>query len=116
MPEAQQDCLFCKIVAGNIPVDKVAEDENFFAFRDINPQAPVHVLAVPKSHVASLNETTDSDLIGRLALFARDLARNEGLAEKGYRLVINTNADGGQTVFHLHAHILGGRAMHWPPG
>ena len=110
------DCLFCKIVAGEIPSGKVAETDGFYAFRDINPQAPVHVLAIPKRHVASLNHADDAQLIGELVLFARDVARAEGLADDGYRVVINTNAGAGQTVFHIHAHILGGRAMRWPPG
>jgi len=110
------DCLFCKIVAGEIPSGKVAETDGFLAFRDINPQAPVHVLAIPKKHVASLNQADDAQLIGDLVLFARDVARYEGLADDGYRVVINTNAGAGQTVFHIHAHILGGRAMRWPPG
>jgi histidine triad (HIT) family protein len=110
------DCLFCKIAAGEIPATKVVEDDRFFAFRDINPEAPTHVLAIPKVHVASLNEADDPELLGTLLLFARDVARAEGLGERGYRVVLNTNADGGQTVFHIHAHILGGRAMRWPPG
>ncbi len=84
--------------------------------RDINPQAPTHVLAIPREHVPSLNEVGSADLVGGLVLFAREVARAEGLAERGYRVVLNTNADGGQTVFHVHAHILGGRAMRWPPG
>jgi histidine triad (HIT) family protein len=110
------DCLFCKIVTGEIPATKVTETDEFFAFRDINPQAPTHVLAIPKRHVASLNEATDGALLGGLVLFARDIAVGEGLADDGYRLVINTNAGAGQTVFHIHAHVLGGRAMGWPPG
>jgi histidine triad (HIT) family protein len=110
------DCLFCRIVAGEIPANRVTETEQFLAFRDINPQAPTHVLAIPKQHVASLNETDDAMLIGELLLFARDVAGGEGLADDGYRVVLNTNAGAGQTVFHVHAHILGGRAMRWPPG
>ena len=110
------DCLFCKIAAGEIPSGKIAETDAFLAFRDINPQAPVHVLAIPKQHVASLNHADDAHLIGGLVLFARDVARAEGLADDGYRVVINTNAGAGQTVFHVHAHVLGGRAMRWPPG
>ncbi len=110
------DCLFCKIAAGEIPSGKVAENEGFLAFRDINPQAPTHVLAIPKRHVASLNHADDPKLIGDLLLFARDVARYEGLADDGYRVVINTNAGAGQTVFHIHAHVLGDRAMNWPPG
>lgn len=110
------DCLFCKIVAGEIPAAKVAESDDYFAFRDISPQAPTHVLAVPKRHVPSLNEADDGALLGGLVLFARDVAREEGLADDGYRVVINTNAGAGQTVFHVHAHVLGGRPMTWPPG
>ncbi|MBI4420147.1 MAG: histidine triad nucleotide-binding protein [Gemmatimonadetes bacterium] len=110
------DCLFCRIGRGEIPATKVTETKTFYAFRDLNPQAPVHVLAIPREHVASLNEAMDAGLLGGLLLFARDVARAEGLADRGYRVVLNTNTDGGQTVFHLHAHILGGRAMKWPPG
>ncbi|MDH3291762.1 MAG: histidine triad nucleotide-binding protein [Gemmatimonadota bacterium] len=110
------DCLFCRIVAGEIPANRVTETKQFLAFRDINPQAPTHVLAIPKQHVASLNEADDAMLIGELLLFARDVAAGEGLADDGYRVVLNTNAGAGQTVFHIHAHILGGRAMRWPPG
>jgi histidine triad (HIT) family protein len=86
------------------------------AFRDIRPQAPVHVLVIPTSHIASLNEAQDPALLGRLLAFAREVAAAEGLAADGYRVVINTNANGGQTVFHLHLHVLGGRALRWPPG
>ena len=110
------DCLFCNIIEGEIPSGKVRENEHFFAFRDINPQAPTHVLAIPKRHVASLNEADDAALMGQLLLFARDVAKAEGLADDGYRVVINTNAGAGQTVFHIHAHILGGRPLGWPPG
>ena len=110
------DCLFCKIAAAEIPATNVRETDEFLAFRDINPQAPTHILVIPKQHIASLNEATDPALVGRLLLFARDIARDEGLAERGYRVVINTNAEAGQTVFHIHAHVLGGRPMTWPPG
>jgi histidine triad (HIT) family protein len=110
------DCLFCKIVAGEIPATPVAETEGYLAFRDISPQAPTHVLAIPKRHVPSLNEADDGALLGGLVLFARDVACDEGLADDGYRVVINTNAGAGQTVFHVHAHVLGGRPMAWPPG
>jgi histidine triad (HIT) family protein len=110
------DCLFCKIAAGEIPAAVVTKNEEFLAFRDINPQAPTHVLAIPLRHVASLNEVKDGQLLGGLMTFARDVAREAGLANKGYRVVFNTNHDGGQTVNHLHLHILGGRQMHWPPG
>lgn len=110
------DCLFCKIVAGEIPAEVIASDDRFVGFRDIDPEAPIHVLAIPRLHVASLNEVDDPDLVGGLLLFAKGIAEQEGLAGPGYRVVINTNADGGQTVFHIHAHVLGGRAMRWPPG
>ena len=110
------DCLFCKIAAGEIPGDVVRESDDYLAFRDINPQAPTHVLAIPKRHVATLNEAEDASLLGGLLLFARDVAVEEGLAEDGYRVVVNTNAGAGQTVFHIHAHVLGGRPLRWPPG
>jgi len=110
------DCLFCRIVAGDLPATVVKKSDRFLAFRDINPQAPTHVLAVPVEHVRSLNEAQDPDVLGGLMLFARDVAASEGLSSGGYRVVLNTNSDGGQTVFHIHAHILGGRPMKWPPG
>ena len=110
------DCLFCRIVRKEIPAKLVAEDEHCVAFRDINPQAPVHVLVIPRAHVPSLNQATDAEMIGRLSLMAADIARSEGVAESGYRTVINTNAGAGQTVFHVHLHLLGGRSLHWPPG
>jgi histidine triad (HIT) family protein len=109
-------CLFCKIIRREIPATIIAEDAHCLAFRDINAQAPTHVLVIPKEHVASLNQVTDPLLVGRVLLFARDVAAAEGVAEGGYRVVLNTNADGGQTVFHLHAHVLGGRVAGWPPG
>lgn len=110
------DCLFCRIVRGEIPAKLVAEDEHSVAFRDITPQAPVHILIIPREHVASLNQATDAAMLGRLLLMAADLARKEGISESGYRTVVNTNAAAGQTVFHVHLHLLGGRSMHWPPG
>lgn len=110
------DCLFCKIIAGEIPATKVAETDRFLAFRDISPQAPTHVLVIPKRHMASLNDATDAEELGQLLLVARDVAKAEGHAEAGYRVVLNTNAGAGQTVFHIHAHVLGGRALGWPPG
>ena len=110
------DCLFCRIVRGEIPAQKVDETEQSFAFRDLNPQAPIHVLVIPKTHVASLAEADDSGMLGDLMLLASRVAAGEGLAESGYRTVINTGADGGQTVSHLHVHVLGGRRMAWPPG
>lgn len=110
------DCLFCKIAAGQIPANVVKRGSGFLAFRDINPQAPTHLLVIPTEHVASLNEARDPNRLGELLAFARDLAREMGIADTGYRVVLNTNPDGGQTVFHLHVHLLGGRPMHWPPG
>jgi histidine triad (HIT) family protein len=109
-------CLFCRIISREIPATIVAEDEHCLAFRDITPQAPTHVLVIPKEHVSSLNQMTDPAVVGRLLAFARDVAQAEGIAERGYRVVLNTNAEAGQTVFHLHAHVLGGRTMLWPPG
>ncbi|HPF71003.1 MAG TPA: histidine triad nucleotide-binding protein [Candidatus Krumholzibacteria bacterium] len=110
-------CLFCRIAAGEIPCNAVHADDEFLAFRDIAPQAPVHILVIPRRHVASLAATTDADagMAGRLLGLARRIARDEGL-DAGYRCVINTGADGGQSVDHLHLHILGGRALGWPPG
>ncbi len=110
------DCIFCKVAAGEIPAQIVGRTEDMVAFRDINPQAPTHLLVIPTRHVASLNEAEDEWLLGALLAFARDAARGAGLADRGYRVVVNTNADAGQTVFHLHAHVLGGRGMRWPPG
>lgn len=110
------DCLFCKISAGEIPATIVKRNEQLLAFKDVNPQAPTHVLVIPTHHVASLNDAKDAGVLGEMVLFARDLARELGIAQRGYRLVVNTNPDGGQTVFHLHVHLLGGRPMRWPPG
>jgi histidine triad (HIT) family protein len=111
------DCLFCRIVAGEIPSAKVHEDDLVVAIRDINPQAPTHVLVMPVAHVASAADLTDADgpLLGRLFAVAGDLARREGL-DDGWRLVSNVGRDGGQSVDHLHVHLLGGRPMTWPPG
>jgi histidine triad (HIT) family protein len=111
-----ENCLFCRIIRGEIPATIVAENAHCVAFRDINPQAPTHVVIVPREHVASLNEATDAAMIGELALMAAGIARSAGIADRGYRTVFNTNADAGQTVFHLHLHLIGGRAMGWPPG
>ena len=112
------DCLFCKIVAGQIPAKKVHEDPVCIGFFDINPQAPVHALFVPRRHVATLNDATieDRELLGHLVTSATKVAREKGLADAGYRLVLNCNRDAGQTVFHIHLHLLGGRVMGWPPG
>ena len=112
------DCIFCKIAAGEIPADLVYEDDQVVGFRDLNPQAPTHVLLIPRRHIASLNELQPEDeaIIGRLYSAAAKVAAQEGFAESGYRTVINCNEDGGQTVFHVHLHLLGGRRMSWPPG
>jgi histidine triad (HIT) family protein len=111
------DCLFCKIAAGTIPVTRLYEDEQVMAFADIHPQAPVHILVIPKRHIGSLAQTQagDEPLLGLLVAAAVEIARQLGLGG-GYRLVVNTGADGGQTVEHLHVHLLGGRHMGWPPG
>jgi histidine triad (HIT) family protein len=112
------DCLFCKMVAGEIKPDTVYEDDQVLAFRDISPQAPTHVLVIPKKHIATLNDLSlkDADLIGQLYLAARHIAKQEGIHERGYRTLINCNAEAGQSVFHVHLHLLGGRPMAWPPG
>ncbi len=112
------DCLFCKIAAKTIPAKLVHEDDRSVAFDDINPQAPVHTLVIPRRHVASLAELNEADagLLGHLLLVGNQVAKQKGIAEGGYRLVVNTGRNGGQTVFHLHLHLLGGRPMHWPPG
>ena len=113
-----ENCLFCRMVAGEIKPDTVYEDEEILAFRDINPQAPTHILLIPKRHIATTNDLTDEDagLVGRLALTARRIAAEEGIDEPGYRLVLNCNAGAGQSVYHLHLHLLGGRRLGWPPG
>jgi len=112
------DCLFCKLVAGLIPSSVVFQDDDVFAFRDINPQAPFHVLVVPTRHIATLNDVAPGDegLLGAMLRRAAALAAEHGYAERGYRTVFNCNADAGQTVFHLHLHVLGGRSLAWPPG
>lgn len=109
-------CLFCKIVRGDIGADILYRTPSLVAIRDINPQAPVHVLVIPTDHVESLNETDDPSVLGDLLLAAREMARRERIDHRGYRVVINTKAESGQTVPHLHLHMLGGRAMRWPPG
>ncbi len=112
------DCVFCRILAGDIPSTSVYEDDRIYAFRDIDPKAPTHILVIPRRHLASLNEVTpgDRDLLGHMMTTATAIAVDEGLAPRGYRLVINCGADGGQAVDHLHLHLLGGRALGWPPG
>ena len=111
-----ETCLFCRIVRGEIPATIVATTDDAVAIRDIDPKAPVHVLVLPRQHLSSLNDARDSALVGRLVALGKEVARSEGIADTGYRLVINTNEHGGQTVNHLHVHLLGGRPMHWPPG
>ena len=112
------DCLFCKIVNGEIPAKKVHEDADTVAFQDINPQAPTHVLVVPRRHIPTVNDLGEADdaLVGKLLRVAAALAKERGIAEPGWRAVLNTNRDAGQTVFHIHVHVLGGRRMSWPPG
>ena len=110
------DCLFCRIVRGEIPARIVAQTDDCVAFHDITPQAPLHVLVIPRRHVASLNDAADAAELGKLSLLAAEIARTEGFAERGYRTVINTGPDAGQTVFHVHLHLLAGRALGWPPG
>lgn len=112
------ECLFCKMVGGTIKPQTVYEDDKVLAFKDINPQAPVHVLLVPKQHLATLNDldAKNADIVGALVLAAKKVADDYGISRSGYRTVINCNADAGQSVFHLHMHLLGGRLMHWPPG
>ena len=112
------DCLFCKIAAGEIPSTKVYEDELVYAFRDIEPQAPVHVLIIPKEHIKSANELNEENaqIVAHIYAVAAKIAKAEGVAEKGYRIVNNCGEDGGQTVGHLHFHLLGGRSLAWPPG
>jgi histidine triad (HIT) family protein len=112
------DCLFCKIAAGKIKADVIHENESVIAFRDINPQAPTHVLIVPRNHVPTINDLTESEIgeVGRLFLAAKQVARQEGVDESGYRVVMNCGEGAGQSVFHIHLHLLGGRPLRWPPG
>jgi histidine triad (HIT) family protein len=112
------DCLFCKIVAGEIPADIIHETESVLAFRDISPQAPTHVLVIPRRHIATINDLQpdDREVIGDLYMAAKHVAAEEGLAEPGYRVVMNCNEGAGQSVFHIHLHLLGGRGLGWPPG
>ena len=111
-------CLFCRIAGGEIPSTQIYADEEVYAFRDINPAAPQHILVIPRKHISSLNEAGDEDqaLLGKLLLTARKIARHQGFAEDGFRTVINTGDQGGQTVFHIHVHVLSGRNLSWPPG
>ncbi|MBN4078815.1 histidine triad nucleotide-binding protein [Gammaproteobacteria bacterium AH-315-C21] len=112
------ECLFCKLISGDIPADIVYQDGDVFAFRDISPQAPTHILVIPKHHIATINDVDESHqaLLGKLVLTAKNIAKEQGLADDGYRLVMNCNQDGGQAVYHIHLHILGGRSLTWPPG
>ena len=112
------DCLFCKILDGEIPCDRVYENEHVIAFRDLNPQAPTHVLVIPRKHISTVNDLTadDKNIVGEMVLAAQQVAKQEDIDESGYRLVMNCNEGAGQTVFHIHLHILGGRTMNWPPG
>ena len=112
------DCIFCKIISGDIPGNIVYQDDDVLAFRDLNPQAPTHILIIPKKHIATINDIQpeDAELIGKMYLAAAQVARDEGIAEPGYRVVMNCNREAGQTVFHIHLHLLGGRPMGWPPG
>lgn len=113
-----ENCIFCKIVKGEIPSDKVYEDEKVLAFKDINPEAPVHVLIIPKNHIGSINELTEEnrDIISHIFITAKNIAQKLGIADNGYRVVTNCGEDGGQTVGHIHFHLLGGRTLKWPPG
>lgn len=113
-----EDCPFCEIASGNADADIVAEEERWLAFRDLHPQAPTHILVIPRQHIESVNalDAARRELAGELLLACRELAAREGLTDDGYRVVANTNPGAGQTVFHLHLHLLGGRPMRWPPG
>ncbi|MEO8621478.1 MAG: histidine triad nucleotide-binding protein [bacterium] len=111
-----ENCLFCRIVRKEIPSTIVLENEHVIAFRDIDPKAPTHVLIVPKTHVATLDDATDARMLGELLLAAAAIARDEGIVAGGYRTVVNCGADAGQSVFHVHLHLLGGRKLAWPPG
>jgi histidine triad (HIT) family protein len=115
---ANNDCLFCRIIAREIPGSIVYEDDRVLAFNDINPQGPTHVLVVPKKHIASLNDLTpgDDQIVGEVVRRAAAIARERGIADSGFRTVFNTNRGAGQTVFHIHLHLIGGRSLHWPPG
>lgn len=112
------DCLFCKIVAGDIPAEIIYESESAIGFRDVNPQAPTHVLIIPREHIATINDLNagHETIVGNLYTAAKTIAADEGLADDGYRVVMNCNEGAGQTVFHIHLHLLGGRSLGWPPG
>ena len=112
------DCIFCKIIDGDIPSQKIYEDDDVFAFKDLNAQAPLHVLIIPKKHIPTINalETNDADVVGKLYLAAKKIAADKGYADDGYRVVMNCGESAGQTVFHIHLHLLAGRNLTWPPG
>ena len=113
-----ENCIFCKIITGEIPASKVFEDEKIVVFEDLNPQAPIHILLIPKEHFASLKDIPEDkkNILSHILLKARQIAQEKGIAESGYRIVLNTERDSGQEVFHIHFHLLGGRKMQWPPG
>jgi len=115
---SEQDCLFCKIVDGEIPAEIIHESDSAIAFRDINPQAPTHVLIIPRRHISTINDLRagDEELVGSLYLAAKEIAQHEGLKDDGYRVVMNCGEGAGQSVFHIHLHLLGGRSLNWPPG
>ncbi|SFV69258.1 Bis(5'-nucleosyl)-tetraphosphatase (asymmetrical) [hydrothermal vent metagenome] len=110
------DCLFCQIIKDTIPAKKLYEDDEILAFYDVSPQAPTHFLVIPKEHISTLNDTQNKELIGKLSIVASKIATNLGFAKKGFRVVMNCNEDGGQTVYHIHLHCLAGRQLTWPPG
>ena len=114
----EQDCLFCRILDGDIPADIIHESDSTVAFRDINPQAPTHVLIIPRRHISTINDLSpgDAELVGSMYLAAKEIAQQEGLTEDGYRTVMNCGEGAGQSVFHIHLHLLGGRLLNWPPG
>lgn len=118
MINSDPECLFCRIVAGEIPAERLYEDEQIIAFRDVNPQAPFHCLVIPRSHIATLNDVTsaEAELVGRLLVVAAGIAAEHGHAQDGYRVAMNANRHGGQSVYHIHLHVLAGRQMDWPPG
>ena len=111
-----ENCIFCSIVNGDIPADKLYEDDKVLAFKDVNAQAPEHFLVIPKEHIPTSNDAMDEALLGKMTITASKIAKERGFSEQGYRLVMNCNSDGWQTVFHIHLHCLGGRQMSWPPG
>lgn len=118
MSDSNSDCLFCKILDGDVPADIIFESETAIAFRDINPKAPTHVIIIPRRHIPTINDISEDDqaIVGSLYSAARTIADAEGIADEGYRVVMNCNAAAGQSVFHIHLHLLGGRTLGWPPG